>query len=126
MVDPTGEQSADFSRYLLALARQSMPTVWLTSINITGPQQAIDLAGSTFRPGDVPDFLQKLQREPVFMGKTFAKLALLPAEKIPGQIDFKLQALLEMPDSQVMPQGMPKVKAAEGGDQAQGNNKNAQ
>lgn len=93
--DPNNNKAAGFSQYWQALARQSIPSVWLSKIKIYGLQQAIDLEGSTFKPGDIPLFLQKLQQEPVFAGKTFAKLAMQPSEKIAGQIDFKLNARME-------------------------------
>jgi hypothetical protein len=84
-----------FSRHFQALADQSIPEVWLSKIHISGTQRIIDLEGSTFKPGQIPYFLQQLQKEPVFHGQTFAKLLMLKSEKIPGQIDFKLNTTLE-------------------------------
>ncbi|MEQ1635766.1 MAG: PilN domain-containing protein [Methylococcales bacterium] len=90
---------AGFSKYFQALARQSSREVWLTNISIAGEQQGINLEGSTFTPSAVPVFLQKLQQEPIFSGKTFAKLEMVPSELVTGQLDFKLSALLEVTES---------------------------
>ncbi|NOT86017.1 MAG: PilN domain-containing protein [Methylococcaceae bacterium] len=95
MDDKRSGHSTGFSAYFQAFSRQSSAEVWLTNISIRGLQQTIDLEGSTFTPQAVPVFLQKLQQEPIFAGKTFAKLVMIPSEKVPGQLDFKLSALLD-------------------------------
>jgi hypothetical protein len=88
-----------FSQHFQALANQSIPEIWLSKIYISGPRRIINLEGGTFKPGQIPYFLQQLQKEPVFHGQTFAELLMLKSEKIPGQIDFKLNTTIDSRDS---------------------------
>ena len=91
-------QSPGFSNYLLALSRQSIPEVWLSTFYIAQQQQRINIEGSTFKPEKIPYFLQQLQKEPIFNGRSFAKLIMQKSEKIPDQIDFKLSTTLDTMD----------------------------
>ncbi len=88
-----------FSHHFQALADQSIPDIWLSKIYISGSERIVNLEGSTFKSEQIPHFLQLLQREPVFHGQTFAKLAMLKSEKIPGQLDFKLNTTTDPKDS---------------------------
>ncbi|MGZ5620846.1 MAG: hypothetical protein ACXWFG_08245 [Methylobacter sp.] len=92
------DQSPGFSNYFQALSNQSIPDVWLRTLYLNGPQQIINLEGSTFKPEKIPYFLQQLQKEPIFNGHTFAKLIMQQSEKIPNQMDFKLNTTLETLD----------------------------
>ena len=56
------------------------------------------LKGSTFYPGKTPLFLQNLQNETVFNGKSFAKLAMMQAEKNDIQINFTISTFMEETD----------------------------
>ena len=56
------------------------------------------LKGSTFYPGKIPLFLQNLQNETVFNGKSFAKLAMAQAEKNNSQINFTISTFMEETD----------------------------
>ena len=87
--------SQGFSGYFQALANQSIAEVWLTAIRFDAEQQQIDLEGSTFKSDKIPDFLQQLQTEPVFHGRTFAQLHIETAEKMPNLMNFKLSTHLE-------------------------------
>jgi len=84
-----------FSAYLQALANQSIAEVWLTRIRFDTEQQQIDLEGSTFKSDKIPDFLQQLQTEPAFHGRTFAQLHIETSEKIPKLMNFKLSTHVE-------------------------------
>lgn len=116
MSDTANMTNSGFSTIFQALARQSIPTVWLTKVTITGAQQNIDLEGSTFKPGEIPVFLQKLQTDMVFAGKSFARLTLLPDEKIPQQTNFKLRALLDEPEKKAVtePKSTPSAEFVQG------------
>lgn len=84
-----------FSGYFQALANQSIAEVWLTGIHFDEAQQRIDLEGSTFKSNKIPDFLQQLQTESVFHGRTFAQLRIEKSEQIPNLMNFKLSTHLE-------------------------------
>ncbi len=94
----SADQSPGFSSYFLALSNQAIPGVWLSALYLDGQQQLINIEGSTFKPEKIPYFLQQLQKEPIFNGHTFAKLAMQKSEEIPNQIDFKLSTTLDAPD----------------------------
>lgn len=84
-----------FSAYFQALANQSIAEVWLTSIHFDTEQQQIDLEGSTFKSDKIPDFLQRLQTEPAFHGRTFAQLHIETSEQMPKLMNFKLSTQAE-------------------------------
>ncbi|MDO9215074.1 MAG: PilN domain-containing protein [Methylococcales bacterium] len=87
--------SQGFSGYFQALANQSIAEVWLTTIRFDAEQQQIDLEGSTFKSDKIPDFLQQLQTEPVFHGRTFAQLHIEKSEAVPNLMNFKLSTHVE-------------------------------
>lgn len=60
-----------FSGYLAALGRQRRPELWLTQIAINGGTGAMELAGRSLQPELVPEFMQRLGREPVLAGQRF-------------------------------------------------------
>ena len=95
------DHSPGFSSYFLALSNQSIPDVWLTALYIDGQRRIIKVEGSTFKPEQIPLFLQQLQKEPVFNDYSFAKLAMQKAKTVPGQLDFKLSTTVDALDSKV-------------------------
>ncbi len=84
--------SKGFSYYLKAFAIQPNPEVWLTAIHINGQDEGIVLEGSTFKPKQIPQTLQRLQNKPALKGLTFAKLVMQQSDKVPGQMDFRLSS----------------------------------
>jgi anti-sigma factor RsiW len=87
--------SQGFSAYFQALANQSIAEVWLTAIRFDAEQQQIDLEGSTLKSDKIPDFLQQLQTEPAFHGRTFAQLHIEKSEQVPKLMNFKLSTHVE-------------------------------
>lgn len=90
-----------FSDYLLALARQSVNGVWLTSISVGGEggnKMMID--GRALRPDMVPDYIKRLSKEKAMRGQTFSTLnmQLSRAEKLEskrgsdGYFEFNLRS----------------------------------
>lgn len=68
--------TAGFSGYLAALGRQRTPELWLTQFAINGGTGALELAGRSTRPELVPEYLQRLGREPALSGQRFDELAI--------------------------------------------------
>ncbi len=66
--------SLGYSGFLLALARQSQPTLWITGVTITGDSQDLEIKGRMLTPNALPAYLQSLQRESLFAGRRFAQL----------------------------------------------------
>jgi len=88
LTDKTSDMTQGFSRYFIALARQSIPQIWLTRININGDQHTIDIKGSTYQAKNTAIFLQKLQNERVFQGRSFAKLLITQSDRSNNQLNF--------------------------------------
>ena len=99
IISPLRPESVQgFSRHLQALADQSIADIWLSKIYIIGPRRIINLEGSTFKPEQLPYFLQKLKQEPIFHGQTFAKLMMMKSETTSGLLDFKLNTTIDPED----------------------------
>ncbi len=60
-----------FSDYFIAFARQHIPGVWITSLDITGAADQMTLAGRSANPELVPRYLQKLSTEKRMNGIEF-------------------------------------------------------
>jgi hypothetical protein len=61
---------------LLALARQADPAVWLTGITVGPDGRSLELTGRMADPAAMPGYLERLRREPLLQGRTFAQLQL--------------------------------------------------
>lgn len=65
-----------FSRYLNALARQTLPGVWLTGFAATGTEGPQTIRGRLLDAELLPTYLRMLNREEALRGRGFAQLAL--------------------------------------------------
>ncbi len=86
-----------YSGYLRAFARQVVPGLWLSGFNIEGDGAQISLQGGVLNPSLVPAYIQRLNREKIMQGKSFAALQMkLPKEggKHAGRyVEFSLQSV---------------------------------
>lgn len=69
--------TAGYSEYFRALARQNVQGVWLTGVSVVGAGKEIGLEGRSMQPELVPGYIQRLTREAVLQGKTFGSLEIL-------------------------------------------------
>lgn len=60
-----------YSEYFMALGRQHVPGLWLTTVAIADNGNDLVLQGRTPSPDSVPRYLQRLASEPAFAGKQF-------------------------------------------------------
>jgi cell division protein FtsL len=60
-----------YSRYLVALARQHIPGLWLTDISFSGAGRDLSLKGQTVVPELLPSYLQNLSKEALLQGLQF-------------------------------------------------------
>ncbi len=60
-----------FSEYFVSFARQHIPGVWITGIDITGAAEQMTLSGRSANPELVPRYLQKLATEKTLAGIEF-------------------------------------------------------
>jgi MSHA biogenesis protein MshI len=63
-----------FSGFLAALGRQHTPQLWLTGFAINGSTRALELSGRGTRAELIPEYLQRLGREPALAGQRFDRL----------------------------------------------------
>ena len=94
-----------FAEYLRAFSRQSVYGLWLTGFTIAGSGE-LEIRGRALSPDLVPSYIQRLNREEVLAGRSFARLEMSrpkpesapapdknKAAKAPGMprfLDFKL------------------------------------
>jgi hypothetical protein len=62
-----------FAEYLRAFSRQSMNGLWLTGFTIAGNGE-IEIRGRALSPELVPSYIQRLNKEQVLAGRSFARL----------------------------------------------------
>jgi hypothetical protein len=98
-----------FAEYLRALSRQSVQGVWLTGFNVLGNE--LGIRGRALQPELVPVYLNRLKREQVMQGKSFATMEMStpqePAAKDasatakprnqPPYVEFSLQSSIADP-----------------------------
>ena len=93
-----------FAEYMRAFSRQSVSGLWLTGFTIAGSD--LEIHGRTLSPDLVPGYIQRLSKEQVLAGRSFARLemsrpkpAVAPVEKdkaekkaagVPRYLDFSL------------------------------------
>lgn len=63
-----------YSEYLRAYSRQVVAGLWLTGFSIYGAGNEIELQGRALQPELVPAYINRLKRERVMQGKSFASL----------------------------------------------------
>lgn len=74
-----------FAEYLRAFSRQSLNGLWLTGFSIAGSGE-LEIRGRVLSPDLVPSYIQRLNREQVLAGRSFAHLQMSrpkPAEPKP-------------------------------------------
>lgn len=68
--------TAGYSDYLRAFARQSFDGLWLTGFSIAGAGQEVTIEGRALQAELVPDYLKRLNRESIMQGRAFADLSI--------------------------------------------------
>jgi hypothetical protein len=86
-----------YSEYMRAFARQSINGLWLTAFDIVGDGAQMSLSGGVVSPQLVPSYIQRLGKEKVMRGKTFATLQMQQPKKdgdriIPRYVEFNLRS----------------------------------
>jgi hypothetical protein len=62
-----------FAEYLRAFSRQSLSGLWLTGFSISGSGE-LEIRGRVLSPDLLPSYIQRLNREEVLAGRSFARL----------------------------------------------------
>lgn len=63
-----------YADYFRAFSRQIVDGLWITGFNILGAGNEIGLQGRALQAEAVPVYINRLKREPVMLGKSFATL----------------------------------------------------
>ncbi|MDD4929465.1 MAG: PilN domain-containing protein [Gallionella sp.] len=85
--------TAGFSEYMRAFARQARTGLWLTGFHIAGDAAQISLSGATTAPESVPAYIQRLGREGIMQGKSFSDLNMQAATTTTkGVVEFTLNS----------------------------------
>lgn len=84
-----------YSEYMQAFARQSVRGLWLTGFNIGGDGAQMRLDGAVVNPRLVPEYIQRMNREAVMRGKSFAALQMSqPTDAKGGQTGAYVEFIL--------------------------------
>jgi hypothetical protein len=71
-----------FAEYLRAFSRQSVNGLWLTGLTI-GRGGEVEIHGRVVSPDLVPSYIQRLNREKVLAGRSFARLEMVQPKPEP-------------------------------------------
>ncbi len=94
-----------FSDYFIAFARQHVPGVWITGLDITGAADQLTLAGRSTNPELVPRYLQKLASEKRMSGIEFHTFQMNRPTGAPAYVEFL--AKTADPGAPAAPKGAP-------------------
>ena len=72
-----------FAEYLRAFSRQSLNGLWLTGFTIAGSGE-LEIRGRVLSPDLVPSYIQRLNREQVLAGRSFARLEMSRPKAAPA------------------------------------------
>jgi len=71
---------ASYAEYMRALARQSLPGLWLTHFKVGKGGDEIEILGRALQPELVPSYIQRLNRERAMHGRAFDSLSMTQRE----------------------------------------------
>lgn len=79
-----GGNAEGFSRYLTALAKQTVNGVWLTAITVSGKTNDLVLKGRVSSSDLMPAYVESLGKEPALAGRSVSALHLSTREGVAG------------------------------------------
>ncbi|MBU1214152.1 MAG: fimbrial assembly protein [Gammaproteobacteria bacterium] len=86
-----------YSEYMRAFARQTVSGLWLTGFDISGDGEQMVLQGAVTDPRLVASYIQRMNREVVMRGKSFAALQMKKPDNAagatPGYVEFSLHSV---------------------------------
>jgi Flp pilus assembly protein TadB len=88
--------TAGYSEYMRAFSRQVAEGLWLTGFRIAGDAAQISLSGAVLNPELLPAYIQRLSKESIMRGRTFATLQMRQPKtsqgEIPRYVEFTLHS----------------------------------
>ena len=87
--DTGGPNPARYVDYFHALARHTHAALWITGFAVSADGRALELKGRMLDASALPDYLARLNAEPVFKGRRFEQLSVttVPRETGGGNTD---------------------------------------
>jgi hypothetical protein len=89
-----GGNAEGFARYLEALARQTVPGLWLTALELSPQRAMLAIRGRALDSQLVPAYIRSLNREPAFSGKPVGELVVTAraenSAQAPRYVEFSL------------------------------------
>lgn len=76
-----------YTPYFSALSRQAQDRLWITGFAVNGSGGPIEIQGAMTDANALPGYLQRLNQEPAFKGRQFARLQIAQGE---GRTEFTL------------------------------------
>jgi hypothetical protein len=73
---------ASYAEYLRALARQSLPGLWLTHFSVGKGDAEMEIAGRALQPELVPAYIERLNQERAMRGRAFDSLSMTQTEGV--------------------------------------------
>ncbi len=73
-----------YAQYFMALSRQAQASLWITGFNVAADGTGLELQGRMTDPRVLPDYLRRLNSEPLFKGREFAQMSLKAVEPAPA------------------------------------------
>ena len=73
-----------YAQYFMALSRQAQASLWITGFNVAADGAGLELQGRMTDPRVLPDYLRRLNSEPLFKGREFAQMSLKVVEPAPA------------------------------------------
>jgi len=84
-------ETSGFSPYLIGLARHTETDLWLTHFRISGGGEYMRLEGLATTAKSVPAYLERLNQEPIFVGKNFSEFLLDARNEKQRYLQFSLE-----------------------------------
>jgi hypothetical protein len=78
-----GPDADAFAEYLRGFARQSVSGLWLTAFSFDAVSGGMEIRGRTIDPALIPEYIQRLNKEPAFQGRAFSALKLTEGKPDP-------------------------------------------
>jgi hypothetical protein len=73
--------SDGYSGFLAALARERLDGLWLTGFTVSGGGEELSIRGRVLRPDLVPQYIRRLNEQPVMRGHAIAELTMVRVEE---------------------------------------------
>lgn len=93
------KEGQGFADYFRGLARQALPGLWLTAFSLEAGGSGLEIRGRMTDQSLLPEYIRRLNREPVFVGRQFSALDV----RLPDAPDSLLPGTAKSPEQAARP-----------------------